>query len=213
MLQDVLAPSGPPPPSGRRKKATKCPDPEEYLAGRVSAKIEEGDFRGAIRLASSDDSLADASDETYTALCAKHPAPHPDSKIPPGPSVCVSDESDVTCAEVFHAIRSFPCGSAGGPDMLRPQHLKDLIQHVGLTLGICACTGDGGGDGDAGDVDSVAGGEPEPGDVGTAAGGLGSLPDPGHLAVTGPWVLSRPVEVVEKDLGHTAHVRDAIFLF
>ena len=33
--------------------------------------------------------------------------------------------------EVCHAIRSFPCGSAGGPDKLRPQHLKDLLQHVG----------------------------------------------------------------------------------
>ena len=136
-LQDVLAPSAPPPSSGRRKKATKRPDPEEYLAMRVSAKIEEGDFRGAIRLASSDDTLADASDETYNALCAKHPASHPDSQIPPGPSVSVSDESEVTCAEVFHAIRSFPCGSAGGPDKLRPQHLKDLIQHVGLEEAEC----------------------------------------------------------------------------
>ena len=29
--------------------------------------------------------------------------------------------------EVLKAIRSFPCGSAGSPDGLRPQHLKDLI--------------------------------------------------------------------------------------
>ena len=28
--------------------------------------------------------------------------------------------------EVAKAIRSFPNGSAGGPDGLRPQHLKDL---------------------------------------------------------------------------------------
>ena len=34
--------------------------------------------------------------------------------------------------EVCHAIRSFPCSSAGGPDKLRPQHLKDLLQHVGV---------------------------------------------------------------------------------
>ncbi len=88
-LQDVLAPSAPSPSSRQRKKATKRPDPEESLARRVSAKIEEGDFRGAIRLASSDDTLAEASDETYNALCAKHPASHPDSQIPPGPSVCV----------------------------------------------------------------------------------------------------------------------------
>ena len=29
--------------------------------------------------------------------------------------------------EVARAIRSFPCGSAGGPDGLHPQHLKDMI--------------------------------------------------------------------------------------
>ncbi len=33
-------------------------------------KIEEGDFRGAIRLASSDDTLADFNEETYDALCS-----------------------------------------------------------------------------------------------------------------------------------------------
>ena len=98
--------------------------------------------------------------------------------------------------------------------------LADLgILFSTLTIGICASIGDGGGDvdagdaGDAGDVDSVAGGEPELGNVGNGAGGLGSLPDPGHLAVTGPWVLSRPVEMMENDLRHTAHVCDAIFVF
>ena len=88
--------------------------------------------------------------------------------------------------------------------------LADLgILFSTLTIGICASIGDGGGDVDAGDVDSVARGEPELGDVGNGAGGLGSLPDPGHLAVTGPWVLSRPV-MMENDLRHTAHVCDAI---
>ena len=91
-------------------------------------------------MASSDDTLADASDETYNAMCAKHPASHPDSQISPGPSMGVSDMSEVMCAEVFHAIRSFPCGSAGGPNKLRPQHLKDLIQHVGVEDAQCPCT-------------------------------------------------------------------------
>ena len=31
-------------------------------------------------------------------------------------------------SSVARAIRSFPCGSAGGPDCLRPQHLKDILQ-------------------------------------------------------------------------------------
>ena len=33
----------------------------------------------------------------------------------------------VTSDEIIRAIQSFPCGSAGGPDGLRPQHLKDMI--------------------------------------------------------------------------------------
>ena len=42
-------------------------------------------------------------------------------------------------------------------------------------------------------------------------GGLGGLPDPGHLALTGPWVLMTPLAVVDSDLRHTPHVADAIF--
>ena len=33
----------------------------------------------------------------------------------------------VTEEEVIRAIHSFPKGSAGGPDGLRPQHLKDIL--------------------------------------------------------------------------------------
>src|SRR5688572_17376340 len=33
----------------------------------------------------------------------------------------------VSTSDVRKAIKSFPCGSAGGPDCLKPQHLKDLI--------------------------------------------------------------------------------------
>ena len=97
-------------------------------------RIEEGDFRGAIRLASSDDTLADFSDETYAynALSSKHPPAHPNSQIPLDPSVSTSDALEVLCTDVIQAVRSFPCGSAGGLDKLRPQHLKDLLQQVGV---------------------------------------------------------------------------------
>ena len=33
----------------------------------------------------------------------------------------------VSCEEVVGAIKPFPCASAGGPDGLRPQHLKDMV--------------------------------------------------------------------------------------
>ena len=99
----------------------------ESLGRRVSQKLEEGDFKGAVRLACSDDSLADCCDATYSALKEKHPQPRAESTIPP-PPVVVPNSIAVSEAEVAGAIKSFPCGSAGGPDGLRPQHLKDMLR-------------------------------------------------------------------------------------
>ena len=97
----------------------------QSLATKVAAKLEEGDFTGAIRLACSEDTIAERSETTLNALRGKHPPPHPDTLIPPAPldSVCTLSFSE---EEVAQAIRSFPNGSAGGPDGLRPQHLKDM---------------------------------------------------------------------------------------
>ena len=106
----------------RPKKACS---PLESLAARVSTKLEEGDFRGAIRLACSEASIAEQNEESLAALRAKHPPPHPDSCIPSPPEEPFSSPP-VSEVEVRQAILSFPNGSAGGPDGLRPQHLKDL---------------------------------------------------------------------------------------
>ena len=111
-------------------KRKKPGDPLEGLARQVSRKIEDGDIRGAIRLASSEDTLADFSDNTFTALQAKHPLPHPDCSILPVPLVS-SGYLEVTAGAVVRAIKSFPNSSAGGFDRLRPQHLKDLLTVVG----------------------------------------------------------------------------------
>ena len=101
-------------------------DPLQSLAARVASKLEEDDFRGAIHLASSEDTIAELNNRTLTALKEKHPPPHPDSNIPTAPSEEDSTPIKVSVEEVSRAIRSFPCGSAGGPDGLRPQHLKDM---------------------------------------------------------------------------------------
>ena len=86
---------------------------------------EAGDFKAAVPLACCEDSIADRSDATFTALKEKHPPPHPDSSIPspPGRSVPLLT---VSVEDVDQAIKSFTNGSAGGPDGLRPQHLKDM---------------------------------------------------------------------------------------
>ena len=97
----------------------------ESLSKTVFEKLEEGDFKDAVRLASTDDRLAAYSKETLHALLSKHPTPPADSVIPPP----LSPETwEVHEADVMFAVRSFPNSSAGGPDRLRPQHLKDMLQ-------------------------------------------------------------------------------------
>ena len=54
--------------------------------------------------------------------------PHPDSCIPPPPVANLPDDFEISEKDIVGAIRSFPCGSAGGPDKLCLQHLKDLLQ-------------------------------------------------------------------------------------
>ena len=98
-----------------------------YLASRVSSKLEQGDFKGAVRLACSDAAIADNSDATLRYFSRNTPPLHADPSIPL--LVKSADLPDITVleGEIVHAIRSFPNDSAGGPDGLRPQHLKDMI--------------------------------------------------------------------------------------
>jgi hypothetical protein len=75
----------------------------------VSSKLEESDYRGAVRIACSKDSIADITDETISALLGKHPAPHPESHIPsplqPEEFISLPGISE---EEVISAIHSFP---------------------------------------------------------------------------------------------------------
>ena len=107
--------------SGRRRQS----DGDEKVANRASAKLEEGDIKGALRLLASNDALAPQSKETYDSLLALHPPCPVDRRLPPQVSAC--PPISVLPTEVSRAIRSFPSGSAGGPDGLRPQYLKDLL--------------------------------------------------------------------------------------
>ena len=54
-------------------------DPMQYLAKHMSAKVKEGDYRGAVRIACSEDVISDITDETISALREKHPGQHPKS--------------------------------------------------------------------------------------------------------------------------------------
>ena len=57
-------------------------DPLSNLAKRVSSKLEEGDFKGAVQITCYEDTMADLNEETLSALQAKHPPLHPDSSFP-----------------------------------------------------------------------------------------------------------------------------------
>ena len=75
----------------------------------------------------SDDQLAPFSLDNATKLREKHPVGNNAGRpLPPHPAV---DPLQVSEDVVRDAIRSFPAGSAGGPDGFRPQHMTDLINN------------------------------------------------------------------------------------
>ena len=113
--------------SNRRANQKKL-DPQKSLASIVSSKIEDGNFKAAVRILCSDDKPATVTEEIFESLRLKHPCAPDDRHI----SIDLSNLDGfqplvVSESEVRIAIQSFPAGSAGGPDGLRPQHLKDLI--------------------------------------------------------------------------------------
>ena len=55
--------------------------PVEQLAARVSGKIEESDYKRAVRLACSEDVVAEHNSQTLEALREKHPPAHSDSMV------------------------------------------------------------------------------------------------------------------------------------
>ena len=106
---------------------SKRKDSSELLADVVAAKIEDGNVKAAIRILCSEDKPSLPTVETLNLLKAKHPQASPDRNPFPDPkslsvTALVVDESVVN-----GCIRSFPAGSAGGPDGFRPQHLLDLV--------------------------------------------------------------------------------------
>jgi len=74
--------------AGRRKR-----DENELLAAAVTAKVEDGNIRAAIRILCSEEKPATDTDATYVKLLERHPAP-PSNRIP------VADPADVDAIQV-----------------------------------------------------------------------------------------------------------------
>ena len=109
-----------------RKRNHKPKTKEEILKNRVNTKFAENDLRGAIRELSSDDTLAPDNNETLQQLKERHPAAPVSFSPPQAPE---NEENHIPASNeaVKLAILTFPAGSAGGPDGLKPGHLKHLI--------------------------------------------------------------------------------------
>ena len=109
----------------RRHREVK--DDNQNLASIVTSKIEDGNIKAAIRIMLSDDRPAENNAETLQLLTERHPPAAPNRRQIPDPEhfpVAQFTEEDICTA-----IRTFPAGSSGGPDGLRPQHLRDLISN------------------------------------------------------------------------------------
>ena len=100
------------------------------MARGVSRKLEEGNYRGAVRMLASDELIAQSDIATLRALREKHPDPPQDSRDAPLLDASTPQLSFDETA-VKWAIQSFPAGSTGGIDGLTPLHLKDLINAEG----------------------------------------------------------------------------------
>ena len=74
-----------------------------------------------------------------------------------------------------------------------------------LPFGIVVSDVVAGKDGCDGANDGEDGEAPDCGSVDVPDGGLGGLPEPGHRADSGPWVLIKPEVVVERDLKQTVY--------
>ena len=101
-----------------------------HRAKAVTSKLEEGNCKAAIRLICSDDRPATDSAETLDALRVKHPPSAPNRRILCSPDDVRFDAIQIFDKNIVDAVRSFPAGSAGGPDGITPQHLKDLLATV-----------------------------------------------------------------------------------
>ena len=91
----------------------------------MSAKLEDGNVRAALRILMLDDSPVIPSPQSLNAMLEKHPpssAALTDLPVS-DPQQCISVEEP----EARQAVFSFSTGSAGGPRGLRPQHIHDLI--------------------------------------------------------------------------------------
>ena len=109
--------------SDAKARHTKLDRKAVSRAALVRSKLEDGNVSAAVRILCSDEGFAPYCQDTVSELRKKHPAA-PDNVLVPDPAA--TSELQVSEQDVLKAVRSFPPGSAGGPDGIRPQHILEL---------------------------------------------------------------------------------------
>jgi hypothetical protein len=107
-------------------------DSDFRRARHVERKVYYGNIRGGVRVFASTEDLAPFNPETLAELQLKHPPAQGELVIPEAPPEAPLSTS---VPELSRVIRCFPCDSAGGPDGLRPDYLKNLITKATGTAG------------------------------------------------------------------------------
>jgi len=102
--------------SGSRRKV----DQRRLFLATVNAKMEEGNIRAASRILCSQERPTEATFDSLAALQERHPTNGWMTQMEDLPKVTQTVSFQVSAREVEKAIRSFPAGSASGPDKLRP---------------------------------------------------------------------------------------------
>ena len=97
---DAHSTSGKPDHHSKRKVLDKFHYSLELLSSKVASKLEEGNSKGAVRLACAVDVMADHSLETLEALKRKHLEAHPGSSIMPPPCLFYSQFKSVSLPSV-----------------------------------------------------------------------------------------------------------------
>ena len=117
---DLPAPPGPR--ATRREEASS----DLKLRKKVCAKFSDGDIRGAVRLLTSEEEHAPRDDRTVNLFGRKAPPAPNDLRLPLPPDDSLAGPVVTGEEDVRKALASFGPGSAGGPDGIRPGHLKAL---------------------------------------------------------------------------------------
>ena len=102
------------------------------LAATVSSKLEDGDVRGAIRLAASDDTSAPFTDATVEELKLKHPPRAANTQLFSAANATMQSTQPnslmLSESAILAAVRSFQPGSAGGLDGLKTQYTDSVYR-------------------------------------------------------------------------------------